>query len=485
MERKKKKQFREIVNKAIIYTIISLVIITFIVGLVYTPWNRGPRIESTKIAEINKNTFVYQPGSSYYYLANTIRSSITGKNKENIDQYTINKYAAQLLVNYDIMNDYANKIGISPSKETLRSIIEYILRGRLNALPDKGLMEYGSMEYANLTFSGENGDLANSITPVTIAELYQYYDLLNFMAQTELLYINITNYIIGKISEKDIEGFYLQNISNYSTEAYVEEVSISNKALAYEMNKFSQEGGWNKMIDNYKGKYIYTNQLTLKNLPGLSKRFFLALTAKTGDITQKPQFENGMYHILKIIGFPNINNLNISNKNILENDYVSKEYTNLRTKFDADIKDSVHKAEEMIKSKSDFRTIANATGMSYVKTGKISPVSVTLKDEKDNIIPLPLIQNDAWTEFIFSANKNDVSKTFNNDDYIVIIKEISKGVSTNIVYQNIDQDVALAYMNFKISASRKDWFDNLKKQYQIKVFDEDIKKFSNPNRNQD
>ncbi len=475
----KRKKAKEQIKKFVITAFVWMIIIAFVSTLgVY--WGDKQRVKVTRIAEINKKVYTYQPGSTYFYLLNSIRDSLGRSSRSSKDESAVNKYATQYLINYGIMYDFANSIGVSPSKETLRNLLEYVARGRLVTVPDKGLMEFSGMEYANLSFNSENGDLSSSLAPVTVAELYSYFDLMNFNVESEILYIDITNYIMSKISDGDIQNYYEANISNYTGEVYVEDLSIKNKALAYEAAKYAIDKGWENTLETYKGKYNYTDKLTLKNSSGLSKRFSTALTLKKGDILQKPQFENGEYHILKIIGFPDIKTLNIANKNNLLSDFVAKNSTNLRTKYDKDIKSLTGKVEEMAKANVDFKKIAVATGMNYIKTGKISPVSQKVIDEKGEEIPIPLLENNTWFDFLFSAKKNDVSKTFYNDDYILIIKQISKTVNSNIVYQNINQDIAVSYIKFKNAVSRNDWFHTLKSKYQYKVFDDEIKKTANP-----
>lgn len=479
-EYQKKKKFKEMFRKIVINFFVWLVIIAFVSTLgVY--WGNKQQVNVIKIAQVNGKVYTYQPGSPFFYLLSGVRENLSKKYKGNADFDSLNNYivnySAQLLANNAVIYDFTKKIGIAPSKEVLRNILEYSLKGRLTSSPDKGLLEYGEMEYANYALSGDNGDIMNvlSVYP-TSGELYSYFDLVNFNSEAELLYLDVTNYIIGRISDADVEKHYEENISNYASEITIAELVVKNKATAYDILKSALTNGWDSAVAQFKGKAVYNGYVLLKKVSGTQKRFALAATVKKGDIAPKAQFENGEYHVIKVTGYPPLGSLERIYREAIISDYVLKNYSALKTRFMPDLKASITKAETMIKSGSDFQTVAYSTGMKYVRSGKISPVSEAISDTRGSNVNLPYLQNQEWLDFLFSAKKGEVSRTFQNENTIVIFKLLNKGVGKNNIYQDVNKDVLVQYMRFKNTAFNQDWSKNLKARYTVKIFEEELPK---------
>lgn len=479
-EYQKKKKFKEMFRKIVINFFVWLIIIAFVSTLgVY--WGNKQQYNVIKIAEVNGKVYTYQPGSPFFYLLSGVRENLSKRYQgkadfESLNNYIVN-YSAQLLANNAVIYDFTKKIGITPSKEILRNILEYSLKGRLTSSPDKGLLEYGEMEYANYALSGDNGDIMNvlSVYP-TSGELYSYYDLVNFSSVADILYLDVTNYILDRISDADIEKHYIDNISNYASEITVAELTVKTKALAYEILKSALTNGWDAAVNEYRGKSVYNPNLLLKKQAGQQKRFTLVATVKKGDIAPKAQFENGEYHVLRVTGYPPLKSLDKIYREAIVSDYVLRNFSALRTKYDPDLKNSISKAENMIKSGADFQTVSASTGMKYLRSGKITPVSEAITDTRGSNVNLPYLQNQEWLDFLFSAKKGEVSKTFQNGNTIVIFKLLSKGLGKNNIYQDINKDVLVQYMRYKNTAFNQDWSKNLKARYKVKVFEDQLQK---------
>jgi hypothetical protein len=473
-EQKRKKLFQWI-KKAVITFFIGMVIFSFVISLVYSPWDNGGKQSFTTVAELNKQIFNDQPGSMFSYLWLNLKESISKNNSAQADQTAVAKYAASLAVNYSILRDFAKKQGIEPSAEGTRNIIESIIHAPLVQSPSKGLLEYSHLLYASEALSEYGGDIGNalSLSP-TATELYSYYDLANLSATAEILYIQTSNFIMNQIKDSEVNDFYLANISNYAKEALVDDMAVKGQSLVYEINSYVLTNGIEKALEAYKGKISYTQNLKLSNVSGLAKRFAAALKAKEGSFLPKPQFEKGEYHILHLKNLPKLSQISQKDRNQVFSDYVFKNFAQLKLKFDSTIKEAVQKAENALKANQDFRLASQVSGMAYVKTGKISPVDRLLKDEKGNEINLPFFENDAWGDFIFSAQNNEISKALETTNVIVIIKALSKTINTNISYQNIKEETVMDYLKFKNEAYRKDWFDQVKSAYHYKIYDDNI-----------
>jgi hypothetical protein len=298
-------------------------------------------------------------------------------------------------------------------------------------------------------------------------------DLANFNAEADVLYLNVSNYIIDKIKDSDVEKFYEDSISKYATEITVDEMSVKSKSLAYEILKSALTNGWDKTVEQYRAKAGWKSGLVLKRASGLQKRFDLAVTAKKGEVAQKVQFESAEYHILKVNGYPALSSKEGVNREMVKADYVGKNFPALRRQFENDLRDVVKKAEGLAAGGNDFGSISSATGFTFARTEKINPVSEQLKDTQGKVLPLDYLRNPDWMDFIFTAKKGEVSKTFSDDSYIVILKLLENG-NKKFSVQDINKDILEQYIRFKTVASFQDWSKNLKDQYTVRVFQDDL-----------
>jgi hypothetical protein len=471
----KKKKFKQQFRTFVINFFIWLIILSFIAYFgIYNRGGNDQNVKSYNIAQVNDKLYTYQPGSSFSYLLNNERTAYNQQSKAKVDPNSFTMSVVNDLIDYSVLSDFGNKIGLIPSKLVVRSILESFV-GSVTASPDPGLLDYVTMQYYRSSFYNNYGDIANAVSVISMPELFSYYDLFKYNAQAEFLYINTTNFIRSKVSDSDLDIYYQNNLSNYVSEVTVEEVSVKTSKTAADMANYIKQNDWDKGLQNYKDQYTYKNNLVLRNTNGMSKRFNRAIALKTGEVLPNPQFELSEYHILRIKSFAQLKDLPLELKDRMLSDYITQNYGNLKVKFDNDMKTASAKAEEMIKAKGDFKQIAAATGMSYSKSTNISPISEVVYDEKQNIIPVPF-KSSEWVDFIFTGEKNSVSKTYYNDDFILIIKDLARATTGKYDYQSLNQNIVYNYYYLKNTASESDWFSNLKKKYHIKTFDSDIKK---------
>ena len=281
----KKKKRKEIFKKTVINIFIWLIIISF-VSTIGVYWGQKINFEAIKIATINKKDYYYQPGSLFTYILNRTRESLDNKLKTKIDYEILEKLvvnqAAQLLVTYGLIYDLANKIGITPSKEYLRAMLEYILRGSTSIAPSEGLLEYLKMEYANTAISGTYGDIVNCISPITVAELYTYFDLVNFTSVAEVVYLNLTNYFLNSLEKNEVNDYYFSNDNlfddNYSYNENDFEMNLTYLIFTDLILKSSFEYQIKKYLNKYpdeNNNYIERNDDKYLFLMHLSKNFNL------------------------------------------------------------------------------------------------------------------------------------------------------------------------------------------------------------------
>jgi len=488
MDTKKKRELWALTKKIFIYSFIFLIIISFVVGLVYSPWGRSnAHVNAYNIVKIKNEVYSYQRNSPFIYLLGLIRRDVEQRFRGQLEEKDINKYIVaqgiELLINYGMLYQFSKDLGISSSPEGLRSIIETTIQQVLDRAPDYGLIELGQMEYANLVLSGQNGDVINAISPVTLAELYSYYELENYNLTAEFLFIDITNYIVSRITENDVSKYYEENAGKYSPEFSAEEVTVKKMNSAYQFMQDINALGWNKAIEKNKGQISYNPSLTIKNIPGFKKRFTAAQKMKKGALVEKPLFEDKEYHIFRITDFTPIKKLSDATKKAIFSDYVATQFQDLRNKYDVEIKNSISKAEQFLKANPDFYKASQVSGMKYIKADKINPVSTVISDQKGNPVEIPVLENNEWMDFLFKSMPNSISKTYYTDGYIVIMKTLKRSINRNLSYQDIEKETAFKLSRYKYASTTKDWLKSLAIRYPHKVFEENINKIISPKEN--
>jgi hypothetical protein len=478
-EYQKQRKARETFKKIVINVFIWALIIAF-VSTIGVTWNSNRRsADIFKVVQVNGRLYDNRPGATFNYIYSATRDQISRNDKVDMDSRELEKVsverAADILQNYAMLLDFAQKNGVKPSQEMLRGVIE-ALTGRATSVPTKGLIDYATMEYVNASLTGNQGDLLSAFGPVTLPELYSYFDLVNFTVGADVAYIDVTNFIQSRIADAELQSFYQSNISHFAGEVKVDELSVSNKTFAYQVAAFAGSNGWDKTLEAYRSNTVYTNNLVLRGESGLSKRYVAVLTNVAGSVLKKPQFENGVYHIIRVDSFPDLNNLGATYKTNVLMEYVLKNYSNLSARFSPQLEATVTKAAALAASNSDLQTVAASTGMRFVKTAKTSPINQMLRDEKGDKLPLPILNEDSWFDAMFSTPVNHVSGVLRTSSFIAILKPVYKGANPNIDYEKIDQDVAMRWINFKNFTTSQDWAENLRESTRVVTYGDDIKK---------
>jgi len=478
----KKKKLKDQIKQFFVYFFIILLILIFATGLVF---NGGANqfisnVKIFKVLKVNNVEYNYQPNSAFYYLLNQERDQYQKEMGFKLEESEIEKIAVSDLMDAAVLSDFGNRVNVRPSRAVISAYIQRLSSGGVNGTPDQGLLDFIRLEYFRNTFNNNYADVANALAPISLPEFYNYNDLINYNASAEFLYLDTTNFIKSRITDTDITAFYQKNISNYIDEVTVEDIAISNSDMALGISSYINKNGWDSALSLYKTNYIYTGGLVLKSTNGTIKRLAKSISLPVGGIIKAPQFENGVYHIDRVESIPGIKDLDMNVRDQLISDYTGLNYSQLRTRFDSDIKSALSKAQDMAKSASDFNKISAETGLQYAKSAKISPITQNLTDEKGEPIPVTLSSFNGMSDFIFTSGVNSVSQPFTSGDIFVIVKTLSHASSeTNL---NITQDSYASYYYFKTSTIGRDWFSKIKDQYKITVYDKDtnsmLKQFS-------
>ncbi|MCX7821655.1 MAG: hypothetical protein N2258_08300 [Brevinematales bacterium] len=482
VEYQKKKKRKEAFRRFVINFFVWLLIIAFVSTLgVY--WGKDVHVNVIKIAKIGKKSFNYHPGSIFNYILLFNREKLINYLPKSIDQDTFNNF----LINYSVENllnnahlyNFGREIGLSPSRDILRNIIEYNIKGALTGSPSKGLVDYAYMEYVNHALASENGDIMNALGVVTMSELFSYYDLFSYYAEAEIVIFDYTNYVAKKITDNELEAYFNKNFSNYISEIKIDDIAVSTKEIASEIHKFAKEKGFEKAIEQYKSKAkISTIPLTRKS--GTAKRFELALKLKEGDIAEKVQFENGEYHIIKVKEMPKYSTLSPEVKKDLLASYLMENKETLLKNHKVEIEKELSQVNNLVSAGKNLKDISTYLGVNLYKAGKILTVSRYLYSDDKKMIPLNLEENPEVIETVFTSELNQV-KIINKDRYSIFIKPIARKTEKNFSYTNINQDVMKEYMSYKATAISKDWMNSLEKRYKTILYTNEIEKLKKGN----
>ncbi|MEJ5283976.1 MAG: peptidyl-prolyl cis-trans isomerase [Brevinematia bacterium] len=481
-EYQKKKKRKEAFKKFVINFFIWLLIIAFVSTLgVY--WGKDVNVNVIKIAKIGKKSFNYHPGSIFNYILIFNREKLANFLPRNIDQDTFNNflinYSVENLLNNGHLYVFGKELGLSPSRDILRNIIEYNIKGALTGSPSKGLVDYAYMEYVNHALASENGDIMNALGVVTMSELFSYYDLFSYYAEAEIVIFDYTNYVAKKITDDELEAYFNKNFSNYVSEIKIDDIAASTKELASEVHKYAKENGFDKAVEQYKSKAkVSTISLTRKT--GMAKRFELALKLKEGEVAQKVQFENGEYHVIRLKEITKFSSLKPEVKKDLLVSYLMDNKETLLKKYKEEIDKVLSEANNLIVNGKSLKDISTYLSANFYKANRIVPVSRYIYSEDKKIIPISLEENPEVIDSVFTSELNKI-KVINKDKYAIFLKAISRKTDKNFSYTNINQEVMKEYMQYKASAISRDWMNSLEKRYKATVYTNEIEKLKKGN----
>ncbi len=475
---KKGKELWTMFKRGFVLFFILLVIGSFVVSLAYSPWSSHQDLTGYRVAKVKDEVYSYQPNTPYYYLYSEVKKNLADSLKSQLDPAMFNQYVISKSVDYLVRSatvyQFARDIGVAPSQDSLRRIIEITTRSPLYRAPDQGMLDFAAMQYDLNAMEGDNGDILNVSGLPTYAELYSFYEMENFTHSAEFLYLDVTNFIVNRLTTDDIKGFYDDNFGRYVKELSIDELSTGSKLMAFNICRDVQTDGWEKTIDKYKGKANYLKSEKISDAHGTTTRFAAALKLKKGAVSQKPVFENREYHVIMLGSYPAYNDLNPENRKTVEIEFINLKYNELRSKYDGDIKKAVENAEASLKISPDFKKAASVSGFIYLNSDKVNPLSPVLADEKGNQATLPILENKDLADFIFTSKPLSVSKTYYTDGYIVIAKVLKGSTLTNIDYKNLVK-VFPSVRRYKSIVTLGDWSKSLEKRYPHTIYEDDLK----------
>lgn len=470
---KKKKEKKEKLKQVVVSILFGILILVMVVSLVpYAMRTQQNKVRVTKIAKINRSTYDYLPNSVFSRIYSEQRENLIKKYQNTLPEDLVAQVSfsqsVQLLVNYALVYDFCRSVGITPSQELLRAALS-----GYNGIPPTGIKQYVAFNFANQTLMGQNGDIMNAASLISIGELSTYFDLVNFTAKAEVLYVDVTNYIIGKVSMEEASAYYTDNLSAYADRIVVNDLAVSNKSLSREVFLSVKSNGWDAALQKYADRAVYSPVLILSNAGKMAKRYTASIVTAQGSVNTNVVYENGLYHIIQVVSFPEFALLSPDAQKAIRTHYVMKNFAELKSKYLSEIQALVSSARDRAAGGQSFSSVAAAPGIQYADLGSISPINLILKDAAGNTLDLPILDKPECMDFLFTSPVGTVSQVFPYDSYYLVMKLNYRGENQSIDYSDpnaIDQQIAYRYMNYKDQTIIFDWFSNLKTNSMVTIF---------------
>lgn len=474
---KLKKERRKVLKQVFVSLLFGVLILLMIISL--APGGGSGRDQQSpdriRIAEINRTTYDYRQTSVFNYIFGDVKQNMNSRYRGMISDDFIAKYAFQesvrMIINYAMIYDFCKSVGITPSREMLKSTVGQVFGTQV---PPEGFIDYVRMQYANQAVLGNNGDIMNATSPITFGEMYSYFDLVNYVASADAIYIDITNFLVSKVSPAESDTYYLENIASYADKLIVNDIAVTNKQLTREIIFYAKTNGWQAAVDKYSTQIVYTPNLTLSNAQGLSKRFVAALGLPVDTVLSNAVYENTLYHVVQVVTFPNFESISLELQDMLRAQYVEKNFDSMKQKYANEMQSLITSAREKIVTGQPMNVVAQSLGISFVRTGNISPINLLLKSSEGETINLPVLDRPECMDFLFKSSLNTISQVFTTDGFFLVMKLNYRGGNETIDYQSIDEEIAYRYANFKSQALSYDWYANLETNSSVTIFSNDF-----------
>jgi len=481
-EHYKRKKRRERFKKIGLNVLIWLVIISFVGSIGFGSFRSA--VNYPKVMKINGKTYRYKSGSAFNYILSQNERQNGERYKGKVSPKAIHSFSVdqsiQNLLSMGLLYDFAKKKGnIRPSKKAVQNMMRYIVGGRLPNNPQDGFITFVEMEYVRGALSGQSGDILNAISPVNTAELFSYFDLINYSAQAEVAWLDITNYLKTRIADKQLSSYYQKNLKTYTTEVFVQDLTVKSKQKSVAILKYVQENGWDAAVKLYATNKIveYFPEVNLTSSGDTAKRFELVNGIQVGDSPATAPFENRAYHVMKVKKYASFDQLDASVQDVLRRDYLSTNYQQLERDAQKDLEQIADRLSKMTKAKQSLKYVAKSLGLKYALTARLSPVDQRIRDAVGTTLDLPLLAEENYREYLFRGVPGTVSKVFQSPSRLLVMKLKKRGFNEKQNYaEGIDRQVYLRYNAFKTRAVSQDWIENLKKNSKYQIFKTDIKK---------
>lgn len=469
---KKRVSLKQKIFRVLLYALVLLIIVSF----VFMVGGRGTTTSNQYIPVVTVDGKEYdnRPGSPFRMIYNSVQQRFKNFifysfSPEELEQFAY-KRSVEMLIDYALIHNFARKQGIYPTPTMLQNFVQ-----AYGVQPSESFLEYVKMEYDYQALMGVNGDFANAISLYNELELYFFLELIKYTAEIEILYLNLTNFLSQQIDSIEMAKFYNLNNYLYAPSVTVDDMVFDNKKDAYKVLEFIMNNSWDAALDLFSKRFTLIPQLELSKKEDSINRYKEAVNYNPGEVSPNLIYENGRYHILKVVSFPAYKELNDNQKSAIALDYVKVNYEQLTNKYWNTIQTSINRAQNFISQRKSFSEIAKNIGFNYIHTAEVSPLNSSIYDQDNNPVDLPILNDLEMLNFIFTSIEDAVSQIFQKGDLVIILKVLKRGMNLNLIEQNLSEQIVQEFMEFKNRAISSDWLDMLKSKHSV-VVNEKIKK---------
>jgi hypothetical protein len=475
-KKKKEVNVKKKITQVMMWVLVVIIGVSFIFWVGGRNHNEGSNFPI--IATIDGKAYENRPYSPFWYIYSQVQSQFqSGMYSKLFTPEQLSKFifiqSAENLVDFVVIYDFAKKQNIQPSMDLLKAYFRYESQSK-NYEPGEDFIDFIKMDYSHRGLIGTYGDVVNAAGYFSEVGLYSYLDILQYKAKIDVLFIDVTNFIANKVEVTQVSEFYLQK--NYAQEITVQDILVKDKAAAPKVLNSIQSNGWDKTIAEYKDNIIVSNKFTLTKGDTTLVRFNEALNYFPGQVIPNIVFESGYYHVMKVVSIPDFKSLSKEYQQYLSKEYVKYYFPILLKKYEPLIQASITEAQALIAQKIDMKTIADKIGWEYEKSADFTALDNSIMTEnKEQMIPLPIVGNDQIMDFVFMKDINSVSPLFSPSGYHLFVKVLARQMDTK--QKNADEltDLMRDYFSLKNQTIIKDWVKNLRANSKIIMDKEKLK----------
>ncbi|MGL4561066.1 MAG: hypothetical protein ACRCV0_02085 [Brevinema sp.] len=469
------KNVRHKIVKIILQVFVWVLIIAFIstIGATFDT-------QSTPIVIKSKSSQIDLAGNSLFMLE---RSSLneqtdTEDNRfQNIDPRMYNRDLDQSALSNTMLltarKDFFKEIGLKPSqkvKEYYRSQNGYSA-------------EFNELQYNLQSFFGNLGAL-NSISMITIADMYAFNELLNFEISTEFISLNKTNFLMSKISSDELFAYFQKNILQWADNINITEFTFENRGEARKGKNLIKEKGLdialeelsiNKKITISTNKNIIANRESFNYLTEILK----AYTNKSEDTQtiSEPIYYNGQYKIAVLNDDLSLSNMDPQKLFYISKAYVSENYKSLSRTFNKEWEETKKLFETKVNDGEAFSSIKRElAGTIHHVTAPFTIFNNTIYSIQGAPLSVPILKDSKIFKAVINTpiNESTVVVKNNQKEWLFGLKPLSKELKQDNTFQATDAQKGYLFTQQKGLFLMQMFGENLFKKYNIKSYPEEL-----------
>ncbi|MGL4562269.1 MAG: hypothetical protein ACRCVW_00235 [Brevinema sp.] len=469
------KNVRHKIVKIILQFFVWILIIAFVstIGATFDT-------QSTPIVIKSKSSQIDLAGNSLFMLE---RSSLneqtdTEDNRfQNIDPRMYNRDLDQSTLSNTMLltarKDFFKEIGLRPSQKVKEY---YRAQNGYSA-------EFNELQYNLQSFFGNLGAL-NSISMITIADIYAFNELLNFEISTEFISLNKTNFLIGKISSDQLFAYFQKNILQWADNINIMEFTFENRGEARKGKNLIKEKGLdialeelsiNKKITISTNKNIVANRENFNYLTEILKAY--TNRSEDAQTISEPIYYNGQYKIAVLNDDLSLSNMDPQKLFQISKSYVSENYKSLSRTFNKEWEETKKIFETKVNDGEAFSSIKRElAGTIHHVTAPFTVFNNTIYSIQGAALSVPILKDSKIFNAIINTPINESTVVIKNNqkEWLFGLKPLSKELKQDNAFQATDAQKGYLFTQQKGIFLMQMFGENLFKKYKIKSYPEEL-----------